>query len=154
MSLISNVTSRYSNARISSLTNPDQVGGTGAIDTVRLEAAVADVEADFEVHCGVAYDDDNAIHVSVCVQGVVLKLEQYLANADPSALQDRWAEMLKNAAKVLGRNRVMPTTTSNLTPTAPTSADGVVRPTFDNSRFPHINVGEPGSVDSDVDSLE
>ncbi len=132
MALTDEVQNRYSATKLRQLTNPDNPGGP--LDTTRLAEAAEDVEADFEVYAGVAFDVTEDRHVSVGVRGVVAKLRIYTdqKKGDGADKQhDRYIQALKDLAKVTGRNRLMPRTTSTLTPSDETPNNTTVRPDFD-----------------------
>ena len=66
---------RYSEVRVVALTNPDKVASI--INYVRLDAAVADAEAEFVDFVGVLYDGANARHIKSAVALVeVLLIEK------------------------------------------------------------------------------
>lgn len=135
MTLQAKVTDRYSNAagsRLAQITNPG-ASSTNTVDIDRLDRACEDVQSDFEIIAGVAYDDDDGRHVVVAVEGVIAKL--YLRTEAPgnnAKLHDAYLDRLNDLKKVTGRNRPMPVTTSTLDPTAEQSG---ARPDTDLPTF-------------------
>lgn len=132
MTLQANTTARISSQRIVNLTNPDLPTATSA-DTTRLGLACGDVESDFQTYLGRDYDDDIAADVSIGVDGVVAKLMMRMASGGDMANQahDSYLERLKDH-----RKRVIPKTSSLLTPTAEDRGTGnTVRPHFDRRKF-------------------
>lgn len=108
----------------------DTPGETGPDDT-RISYAATDVKADFKVYANVAYDEDNAQHVSAAIYGVFLKLLTYKLESDAIDKYHTWAEeRLSGFLRMQDHNnRIVPKTTSNLTPA--TEGPGIVRPWFD-----------------------
>ena len=132
MALIDRVKARITTQKLIELTNKDSKTAT-AIDDTRLALAVTDAESSFAVFTGVAYDDTNGKHVPVAVRGVVahLLLDSDLGG-NAGEQYDRWKQMCLDLAKVTGRDRVTPQTTSVLTPSDEQSDAGeTVRPDFD-----------------------
>lgn len=134
MALADEVTARYPEPRLRQLTN----GGTesaSSINTTTLGYAATDVQADFKTYCGVAYDNSDARHVAVAVEGVIAKLYQRgeAPGSKANALHDAYIERLTALAKVTGRDRLKPTTKSVLTPTSEQQdSSQTVRPSFDD----------------------
>ena len=139
MALVDEVQSRYAAARIKQLTNPGVPGGTSAVDTARLALAATDVEAEFAIYCGVAYDGSVATHVTVAVEGVIAKLKTRLET--PSTKEwDEWVDRAKALSLVTGRNKITPTTKSTIKlTTRPTQET----PDTDRSRFTDIVPNPP-----------
>lgn len=141
------VTTRYSAQRILNVFNPDAPSGT-TVDTTRVEAACTDAAAIFETICGVAFDSTNAIHVAYAVPGVLALGMTYLDNgAGPQAMED-WKKKLRDAAKVLGRDRILASTNSYLQATNPGSDGSLARPAFDDSVFYPTTVQPPSGGSS------
>jgi hypothetical protein len=137
MALSDEVISRYSSARLVQLTRHNNQAAT-TIDTDVLGFAATDVEADFRILAGVIYDGADARHVAVAVSGVVAKLYLRKEGAGDKAqsLHDAYEARMEQLAKVTGRNRIKPRTTSVLEPTVPdpnvTHRPDTDRPTFDD----------------------
>ena len=144
MSLSSNVQARYSTQRLRQLTNDGDQSAT-AIDTTVLGYACTDVEADFLVYAGLAYDDSTATHVSVAVEGVLAKLRMRMDSAGSSAKEahDSYVERLRSLHLITGGDRVTPTTNSELYP-SDENPDNVttLRPAFDDDHFDDL-IPEP-----------
>jgi hypothetical protein len=143
MALADEVQARYPANRLKQLTNPGNESAA-AVNTTFLGYAVTDTQADFEVYAGVVYDPTDARHVQVACEGVIAKL--YLRGETPGekaqSLHDSYIERLKAVARVTGRDRLMPQTASQLTPTPEKTGSEVVRPWSDDANFDR-NVAEP-----------
>lgn len=133
MSLLLNVTGRYSSERLRQLTNPDARGLT-TNDATRLDFACADAQAEFKRRCAVDYDDTNPNHVDVCVELVVLKLMKR-GSAPTDAVEKQQAavnDMLTDVARVTGRDRPDASSSgSPLTLSEEVPAGSTVYPKFD-----------------------
>ncbi len=138
--LEADVTARVSAQRLVELTNVNSIGASTA-DAAVLSAAVTDVQADFRIYAGVVYDEDDPRHVSVGIDGVLLKL-QFFQNNSREEYQ-RWIEeRLTPLRNVTNNDRVTPRTKSTLQP-APEKA-GIQRPHFDpNSSFENTTPNRP-----------
>jgi hypothetical protein len=131
MALVDEVTARLSNSLLVRLTNPDSTGN--AVDTDRLAAAIADVEAEFPTYAGEEFDLDNDAHVSLAVEGVEARLRFVATGHD-----EKWRaflDRLEAYASAGPRARVTPRTTSELTPSRERTGTETVRPAFDHRRF-------------------
>lgn len=149
MALTDEVTTRYSNARLVQLTNPDAARGSTSVDTTRLAAAATDAEAEFALLAGTAYDGSVASHVAAGVLGVIWKLETY---AGPSgASTDRsWQaffDACERVALTAGRNRAWPTGTGTLDPSNEVANS---RPDQDRLRWDDVTLRPPGGYADDV----
>lgn len=140
MALSDRVIARLSNADLVSLTNAGPPTGAAAttVDATRLAAACSDAAELFEDVVGAAYDDTDASHYRAGVLAVHLVLLEYAGTqAEALALK---REQFQDAADKLGltrggRARILPQTTSELTPSDETP-DGVdVRPDFDRANL-------------------
>jgi hypothetical protein len=136
MSLSAEVQSRYPAQRLVELTNPGSITAT-TVNTTILGLAATDVEADFQIVAGIAYDGTDARHVKTAVEGVVLRLMEWLAVGTKAAetIQGRWKQRLEDLAKVTGRDRPHFQTTSDLTPSEEVPSGETVRPKFDPEAF-------------------
>lgn len=145
MSLVTNVQSRYSVQLLANLTNPQDPSVT-VFDATKLGNASIDVEADFEIYCGVAYDDLDPRHVNVAVEGVITKLRIRTGQYNAEELQDKWISRLRELARVTGRDRILPLTEGTLVPSR--EGDGITppQPDFDRARFRYYIEGEPNAV--------
>lgn len=81
---------RYSSQMVLNLTNPDDPDAV-AVDTDRLDAAIADVKADFERLAWVTLDETNvdADHIPLACTGIYLRLLERTG-----AAPEGYAEML------------------------------------------------------------
>lgn len=125
MALATHVTNRVTTQRLAQLTS--DTGTT--IDTAVLGYAVDDAIADIEMEGAVAYDDDDAVHRMMGVQGVVLYLLTYKVEVNAFERLEKWQDRLHNKLRLQGQaNRVMPKSTSELTPTDEAASGEIVRP--------------------------
>lgn len=147
MALTDRVTARLSAQRLIELTNPDVPGAT-AEDTVRLDLAATDTQADFETYAGVVYDDADARHVSVGVDGVIYRLTAAAGLVAPE-IEKRWLDRLAALRLVTGANRITPVTTSSLTASRESTAGGAVRPDFDPDNLGDLQLRPPGGREGD-----
>lgn len=129
MALTDRVTARLTNQRLVELTNPDSANSS-TVDTDRLGYAADDAEAELEIYCGVAYDDNDARHVAVAVDGVIYHLTRAAGLVAPE-IEKRWRDGLEALRKVTGNNRVTPRTSSHLTASREATTSSPVRPIFD-----------------------
>ena len=150
MSLVSNVQSRYGDQYLVNLTNPGDNTAT-TIDSTRLALAATDVEANFEIFAGVEYDDTDPQHVTVGVEGVEVLLKFRAGHTTVEEWSDWIEKRLKPMSLVGARDRIMPTTNSEVTPTSE-SDTGDGRPYFDSRRFRYLIPGRPATgEDPDLD---
>jgi len=102
------VQTRIPPQRLVELTNAED-RNAGTLDETILNAASEDVEGDFLTYVGVAYDDTNKAHIRAAVEGVVLRLRQYLGNKDLDDDVRSYSMRLADLAKGQGgRQRVRP----------------------------------------------
>ena len=144
MSLVSQVQGRYSTAALLQLTNPDDTAAV-AYDATRLAYAATDVAAEFEVLAGVAYDDTDARHVAVCVEGVVAFLMWRVGTKGGEALANAWRKRAETYGKVMGRDAILPGTNSLMQPTVPGANGETVRPPFDDRVMQGVLLDPPSS---------
>lgn len=144
--LSADVQARFGEQFLIQLTNADASGGgtsATAIDTVRLDAASTDVQAEFEVRAGVTYDENDPRHVMACVDGVVLTLKARGPMPSESAEDLRnWRSSLDRVAWVTGRDRIMPQTGTTTT----RSKGETGTPAFDDRAFRGIQQDKPRSA--------
>ncbi len=145
MALIDEVKGRISEGLLRELTNQGDTTATGINDTV-LAYAVTDAEGEFLVETGLALDSSSAKHVAAGVVGVIYYLYSYsgLQTETADRQRQRWERlMLKIDSTEGGGRRIMPDTTSTLTPTAERVG---ARPDFERSRWgdyvPRMPVGD------------
>lgn len=142
MTLAARVTSRYPSQLLVNLTNPNNTAAGTTIDTTKLGLATTDIEADFQIHAGIEYDDDDALHVTVATEGVIARLMEWTGHAGAEQQKDRYMSRLSDLAKVTGRDRILPSSDSPLVPSEPTSVFPI-RPEFDDEVWDGIVPGGP-----------
>lgn len=157
MALVDEVQSRYSAQRLIELTNPDRQGDGStavALNTARLALAATDVEADFLSYAGESYDGALPQHVTVAVEGVMVKLQLRGASASDKADErhNQWIQRLRDMAKSRARKRVTPTTPTQAQRTVPGEDGQTVYPAFDDRRFEGVVPDAPRNpaLDEDV----
>lgn len=116
MSLSTRVQARYSTQYLTNITNPQNSGGN-SIDTTKFDAAITDVEAQFEIYAGTEYDDTNDRHGVVGVELVVSLLLWRNGHGGGKERYDAAIKALKALALVEGRDRIAMTSNSNMTAT-------------------------------------
>ncbi len=147
MALSDEVQTRYPASLLISLTNPDTNAAT-SIDTDTLNAAVADVQAQFEISAGLEYDNDEATHVVTACEGVITLLKLRLGQSGEAGqrLWDEWAKKLTALASVTSRDRQIASSTSYLTPSEEAPNGETIRPDFDRQHLRGIAPQHPRSV--------
>lgn len=151
MALSTRVTDRLSNDVLVSLTNAGAPTGAAAttVNSTRLGVVCEDAAELFEDVVGVAYDDADASHYRPAVLAVHFLLLQY-QGTQAEALELKRQEFEDAAEKLAltrgGRGRVLPQTTSELTPSDETP-DGIeVRPDFDRANLSGTFLRAPRST--------
>lgn len=141
MALKDEVKSRFGAKYLVAISNPYDSPAT-TIDDGRMDLAVTDTIADFEIYAGLVYDNANAKHVTVAVEGVVSKL--MLRNVVPGGEERHkdYVAKLESLALVTSRDRVLPSTNSTLQPTKEQSGS---RPELDPSRLRGYQPGQRGT---------
>ena len=131
------VRSRYSTQYLVNLTQPDDASAPTE-DTDRMDAAVADTQADFAVEVGLEYEAANTAHIVIGVEGVIVHLLERTGRGEKTTREryDRYIERLRSL-----RARILPGTTSKVTPTP--ERGNPVRPIFDYPRFDGVNPDAP-----------
>jgi len=131
------VRERYSTQYLVNLTQPDDASATTE-DTDRMDAAVADTQADFAVEVGLEYEAANTAHIVIGVEGVIVHLLERTGRGEKTTREryDRYIERLRSL-----RARILPGTTSKVTPTP--ERGNPVRPIFDYPRFDGVNPDAP-----------
>ena len=115
MTLLSDYQARFSTQSRVSASNPQSSSPT-TVDLTRETNAAADAQADFEAICGVAYSSSNTVHVAAGVLLVFYRLLLYTGQSSQEAYDKQLDRLEKWYRLVLGRNRILPTTNSTLTP--------------------------------------
>jgi hypothetical protein len=114
------------------------------VSTTLLQYACDDIQSgDFPTYVQTTYDSTNRQHVSVACEGVLAKLKLWARDGSDGgkAEWDRWVARAQALARVTGRDRILPTTTSELEPTAEVDGTEVVRPMFDQADFDEYRPG-------------
>jgi len=148
MTLQVNATLRLSTQLLVELTNPGEPSET-TVNTSVLDAAVADTQAVFLIETGIAYDDTDALHVAIAVQGVLVFLMQYsgITGRNTQQVTERWNRGLVQIATTRGsEQRISPTSSSTLDPSTERAGS---RPDQDRSRWRGFVPNAVGGGDED-----
>ncbi len=133
---------RYSDARVRALTLADNQPGT-SYDAAKLSQAATDATQDFQTLCGVVLDTDNVNHVRTAVLLMeAILLEWTVSSSEAAKVRERAEKVATAVAKVTGRDRIVPTSDSNLTVTEERSGQ---RPAFDPAYMGQYTLNPPGS---------
>src|SRR3990167_4121506 len=143
MTLLSDYQARYSTQLLTNWSNPQDSTPTTP-DTTQEGYAADAAQADFEAVCGVTYSSSNATHVSAAVPLVAAKLQVFTGHASEEYYDNAIKRCKEIYRLVLGRDRIMPTTNSTLSPTAEEAGS---KPSFDSSIFNRYVGGAPGGSD-------
>ncbi len=118
MTLKTSVQARIANKLLVELTNQNDPTAE-AINGRVLDQAIDDAEGTFLIEVGLAYDDTDATHVPVGVQGVLYFLQLYtgVSGTNLDNTRQRWERGLIALAATRGsERRLLPTTNSVLLP--------------------------------------
>ncbi|KAF0137112.1 MAG: hypothetical protein FD152_678 [Xanthobacteraceae bacterium] len=147
MALADRVTERLSTARLTHLTRPEATA-TATPDTAILALACTDAAAEFALLAGLAYDETQAVHVAMAIQGVELVLSRYAGRIDEAwrLRWDSWTVACRALGATQARARLSPETTSALTPSTEVASGEERTPDFDRAEFSDIVPGSwPGA---------
>ena len=106
---------RYSSQILIEITNPQNTAAT-TVDTTRRDNAINDCDAYLQMN-GITLDTANIMHTAVIIEGAFTRL-QVVAGNFPVGAWDDWKRTLLDLRQVGPRNRITPTTNSNLDPTS------------------------------------
>ena len=143
MPLSTHVQDRYSSQYLVELTNPQNRGAT-TVNTTILDNASADVDALFDVYSGVEYDDTDAQHIAVAVEGVIAFLMRRTGQSAAESRITAWVSSMRDLSRIEGRNRVTPDSTTRMQPSADDRLTSTPRPAFDDRRFDPFLPKAPG----------
>jgi len=134
MPLSTHVQDRYSTQYLTELTNPQNRNAT-TVNTTLLDFSSSDVDALFDVYAGVVYDDTDAQHIAIAVEGVIAFLMRRTGQSAAETRIAAWITAMKDLGKTEGRNRVTPDSTTRFQPSADDRLTATPRPAFDDRRF-------------------
>ena len=140
MALSDEVKSRVADAVLVDLTNPRGTSATTVNDAI-LDKASGDVEADFKTWANEAFDLTVDQHISLAIEGVILKLTFWSGNTEVNF--KFWYDKLEALSRVRARDKIRPKTTSELTPSKEVLGTETVRPHFDAVNFDDIRPDDP-----------
>jgi len=135
--LTTEATNRFGAQYLINLTNPFNTSET-TVDATRLANAAADAQGRFEVVVGVAYDEDNARHTQAGVTGVHCFLLKRSGKTGAAVEQvcGEFEQNLNDLALSEGAfARIVPDSSSDLTPSVEVQDGETVRPDFDGNEF-------------------
>lgn len=145
MALVDEVQDRLGDQYLVNLTNPFEPDPT-TIDATRLAKAAADVTGHFK-NKGITLDVTNDQHVLVAVTGVEAVLKRYNGQDGSLKFWKQYLDDLDQLAKVDPRNRMLPTTDSQLDPSDEVPAGHTRTPEFDEDNLASIKPQPPGARD-------
>ena len=148
MTLSANVQGRISSQLLIELTNQSDVAAT-TLNTTVLDYAIADAQGEFLTFVGKAYDDSEATHVPVGVDGVMYYLNKYTGATTEhlDTLRTRFFRGMSALATTQGaERRLTPQSTSTNTPSTETSGR---RPDHDRDRWADFVPDSMRSDDAD-----
>lgn len=136
MTINADIKTRYGTEYLVSITNPAESTAT-IIDETRLNNSITDVGADFKIYAGIAIDDSVDTHVATAIEGVMIRLlERAGQGGDAVTVRfDRYIQRLRDLGLITGRDRIIPSTDSQLEPSAEKTGTETVRPAFDKNNF-------------------
>lgn len=144
MPLSTHVQDRYSTQYLIELTNP-QNRNANTVNTTLLANASSDVDALFDVYAGVIYDDADAQHIAVAVEGVVAFLMRRTGQSTAETRISAWVSSMRDLSRTEGRNRIIPDSTTRMQPSADDRLTSTPRPAFDDRRFDAFLPKSPGA---------
>lgn len=150
MALSDDVIARVPSAILIGLTNPRGGAAPTSNNSTLLSQACSSIQTWFGTYAQETYSSSVAIHVEVCVKGVVALLKRWGAGEYALASED-WAAFKSECETVRAtraRARIQPQTTAVQTPTA---EDANAKPAFDDSRFRDIGSTLSAGPDDDLD---
>lgn len=145
MALWDEVLLRYDTQTLVELTNPRTKAET-VNTTLGTRAATAVTATYFPTFAQMDYDSTLAAHVEIGTEGVIAVLFKWGGTTLNVAKVefDSWVERLRALRNVGPRQKVPPTTSSELTASDEVSGSAEVRPPFDIEQFNGIRLRPPG----------
>jgi len=142
MSLLDEFNARIPLQRRIELSNATDAEDAAVPDTAKIGKAIDDVTGDFVTYAGVTFDFTNKEHIAHGVIGVVIYLEAYKGDSVKAWDNvDDWRAKLDNHLRLTqGNNRIVPKSSSKLTPVDENPSGTDIPPPFDiNNEFePYI----------------
>ncbi len=95
------------------------------------------------------YDNTDARHVSAAIEGIEVKLQVYKGDSPSRQRHKDWQSMLENKLRlVTNNNRILPKSSSRLTPAEEAPGGLQVRPSFDGEEsFEDLIPGQSPRID-------
>lgn len=137
MSLSDEVQNRYDSQVLTELTNIRE-SDAASVDTTVLGRACDDIElAWFQQYAQQEYDSTDRKHILVAVDGVVALLQRWGGKSSRVARieWESWIASARDLASVSSRARIVPQSSSELTPSDEVSSGETVRPWSDPDHF-------------------
>jgi len=130
MALWDEVAARYNAQDLIELSRAGESLGSTTLNTTRTDAAVADVTAEFlTLGRGLVLDSADPQHVSVGVEGVILRLKVFATSGDMAALA-KWEGWKSRVADLAKYSRA-----ARLSPRSTTPATSTEKPAFEPTRM-------------------
>jgi len=155
MALTDEIAARFTNQKLVELTQLDNTSAT-TVDSTKLAQAASDAKNEFQRVTGLAYDETDSTHHTVGWLGVVYYLLLYGGRSSGESLKEweaRWRSALESFRSVSGDDRILPVSTSGLSPSRESDrhGSGTVRPDFDRLKMRRFMYdGRSGALDDDV----
>jgi hypothetical protein len=121
MALADEYQGRYSTQRRTEISNPQDSTATTP-NTTRENYAITDVQAAFKMR-GITYDNTIDTHVTTAVGGVEARLLKVTGQPGGHESWKEWLDEVKLLSETTSRDRIVPSTDSQLSPTADTLGD-------------------------------
>ncbi len=147
MAFVGELEQRLGNGRLIQLTNDRDTKGATTIDTVRQGHAIDDMKVDFKTYVQTVFDDTDDDHIRLGVRGVEIILQIYKGTAKIGDLHKAWTEQLRAFSRIGPRARLIPETTSELTPADEVLSGEIKRPDSDinDDQWEHLTLEPPVS---------
>lgn len=146
MALSDDVIARVPSGMLVALTNPRGGAAPTSNDSGWLERACTSIQTWFETYAQEPYDSSVGIHVEVAVKGVVALLKTWGAGEYAMSAEswDAWRLECERVRETRSRGRIVPTTSSELTPSDEVSPGSTVRPWSDPAHLRGLVPGGRG----------
>lgn len=145
MPLVDHITDRFgTNSQfLRQITNHDN-RGAGTVNATRLAKAAAAAEGQFPKYIQDDYDDTDEAHIDAGVLGAIAYLRMWSSVQGKADSEfEKFHDSLERIAKTGKRKRMMPATSSHLTPSQPDQTQGEIRPDFDRQQDEDIQPESP-----------
>jgi hypothetical protein len=149
---IDEIKARVNEQLLAELTNHGETSAT-TVDDTRLQLAIDDMEGDFALKTGVAFDVTVAAHLAVAWRGTYYYLLDYTGAGGKAvdAAEQKWIKACARVSEGLGSKRKIPPTTSSVY--EPSDRKAGTQPFGDPHRWRDYTLDAPTSegVDDELD---